>query len=181
MTSGRPPERSLWAGRPALRLLVLSPVFLALAAGGAWLARRALVPGRLPEPEWLLPLGWETLRHLNQACVELAGATMIGLALTWAVLSRLTTRYELTSQRMRLRSGILVRVVDEIELYRIRDVRLVRGPLQRLAGLGTVTIDSTDGTGTVRVGPIAASGKVRESIRDASETQKARMGMRVVA
>lgn len=181
MSTRRPPERTLWSGRPALRLLLLSPLFLGPAAGAAWLARRAFMPGRLPDPEFLFRFGWESLRLLNAACAELAGALMIALTLTWIVASRLATRYELTTQRLRLRSGLLVRVVDEIELYRVRDVRLVRGPLQLLSGLGTITVDSSEGTGTVRLGPLANPVRVREAIREASEAHKERLGMRLVA
>lgn len=180
MSKVRTPERTLWKGRPALRLFLLSPFFLAPAAGAAWLAARALQPGRLPARDAFLPLGLDSLRQVNGACVELAGALIVASTLAWIVLGRLATRYELTTQRLRLRNGLLVRVVDEVELYRIRDVRLVRGPFQLLSGLGTVTVDSTDGTGTVRLGPIPRPAVVREALRDASEDQKSNLGVRMM-
>jgi membrane protein YdbS with pleckstrin-like domain len=162
-------------------MLLMSPLFLGPAALAAFLANRAVDSGRLPSIQAFMPLSVDSLRLVNPACLELLGAVAIALVLGYLVLGRLTTRYELTNQRLRLTSGILVHVVDEIELYRIRDVRLVRGPLQLMTGLGTITVDSSEGTGAVALGPVSASARVRETIRNASEAQKAAMGMRVVA
>ncbi len=52
--------------------------------------------------------------------------------------------YTLTSERLIIKKGILTRTTDEIELYRIKDIRLIEPILQRLVGLSIVEITSSD-------------------------------------
>ncbi|PIY07753.1 MAG: hypothetical protein COZ18_15705 [Flexibacter sp. CG_4_10_14_3_um_filter_32_15] len=52
--------------------------------------------------------------------------------------------YTLTSERLIIKKGILTRTTDEIELYRIKDIRLIEPILQRLLGLSIVEITSSD-------------------------------------
>jgi uncharacterized membrane protein YdbT with pleckstrin-like domain len=50
------------------------------------------------------------------------------------------TTYELTSQRLRIRSGVLNRRVDELELYRVKDYAMEQPLMLRLVGLGNLTM-----------------------------------------
>lgn len=52
--------------------------------------------------------------------------------------------YTLTTERLIIKKGILTRTTDEIELYRIKDIRLIEPILQRLVGLSIVEITSSD-------------------------------------
>ncbi|MDR1736096.1 MAG: PH domain-containing protein, partial [Oscillospiraceae bacterium] len=54
------------------------------------------------------------------------------------------TRYEVCEDALTMRKGLLKTVTDEILLYRIMDVRLVRTLGQKILGVGTVTLISTD-------------------------------------
>jgi membrane protein YdbS with pleckstrin-like domain len=54
------------------------------------------------------------------------------------------TRYELTSQRLKIITGIVDRKEVEIELFRLRDLSLEQGFLQRIANVGTVVALSSD-------------------------------------
>ena len=54
------------------------------------------------------------------------------------------TRYELNEERLILRRGFFKTVTDEILIYRIMDIRLVRTFGQKIFGVGTVTLLSTD-------------------------------------
>lgn len=54
------------------------------------------------------------------------------------------TRYTLLSDRFLINRGLLTRHQEELRLYRIKDVILKQTLLQRLFGLGTLTIYSTD-------------------------------------
>ena len=56
------------------------------------------------------------------------------------------TRYELTEERLMLRKGFFKTETEEILIYRIMDIRLVRTLGQKIFGVGTVTLISTDKT-----------------------------------
>jgi uncharacterized membrane protein YdbT with pleckstrin-like domain len=68
-----------------------------------------------------------------------------GLILTLAY-RRVSVKYRLTSQRLFHEQGILRRVTDRIELIDIDDVTLEQGLLERLFGVGTVRVSSSDRT-----------------------------------
>ena len=52
--------------------------------------------------------------------------------------------YTLTTERLIIKKGVLTRTTDEIELYRVKDIRLVEPFLQRLVGLSVIEITSSD-------------------------------------
>jgi uncharacterized membrane protein YdbT with pleckstrin-like domain len=53
-------------------------------------------------------------------------------------------RYDLTSQRLKITTGIMDRKEVEIELFRLRDLSTEQGFLQRLVNVGTVQALSSD-------------------------------------
>ncbi len=57
---------------------------------------------------------------------------------------RLGYHYELTSQRFIHKTGLLSRRSDRIEVIDIDDVSYEQGPVQRLLGVGTIHITSSD-------------------------------------
>ena len=83
-------------------------------------------------------LGWGTLL----LCLVLVGLVIV--AVVWV--RNLLVTYELTEDRLILRKGIFVKSIDEIELYRVKDVRLDFTLVNQWAGIGTITIDSSDET-----------------------------------
>ena len=54
------------------------------------------------------------------------------------------TKYQVTKERLILQRGFFKTVTDEILIYRIMDIRLVRTLWQKIFGVGTVTLISTD-------------------------------------
>jgi uncharacterized membrane protein YdbT with pleckstrin-like domain len=65
--------------------------------------------------------------------------------ITWCLIPVLrwwTTSYELTTRRLRLRSGILSRTGRDFPLTRISDVSYSHGLLDRLLGCGKLTVES---------------------------------------
>ena len=54
--------------------------------------------------------------------------------------------YEVTEDRLILRKGIFVKSIDEIELYRVKDIRLDFTLVNQWAGIGTISVDSSDET-----------------------------------
>ena len=54
--------------------------------------------------------------------------------------------YELTSERMRVTTGIFTKNFEEIELYRIRDYSIIQPFFLRLFSLGNVLLKTSDKT-----------------------------------
>lgn len=74
-------------------------------------------------------------------------ASAIALAIIgWKWVENLATTYEITGDRLILRRGIINKSIDEIELYRVKDVRLDFSIINQLAGIGTIGITSSDTT-----------------------------------
>lgn len=83
-------------------------------------------------------LGWLTL------LLCLVGVGFLIILVQW--IRFLDVTYELTEDRLILRKGIFVKSIDEIELYRVKDVRMDFTLINQWAGIGTIGIDSSDET-----------------------------------
>ncbi len=70
--------------------------------------------------------------------------TFLGLPLSF-------TKYMLTEDRLFVEKGFFNSVLDEENLYRVRDVRVTRNLFQKLFGLGTVSVFSTASSNGVTV------------------------------
>jgi membrane protein YdbS with pleckstrin-like domain len=72
------------------------------------------------------------------------------LLVLWAIAGivyafrRFGVHYELTSQRFIHQTGILTRHTDRIEVIDIDDVSFQQGPVQRILGVGSILITSSD-------------------------------------
>jgi uncharacterized membrane protein YdbT with pleckstrin-like domain len=83
----------------------------------------------------------------------------------WLVLNN--TRYELTTERLRVRRGVLSKELEELELYRVRDYRLEQPFILRLFSLGNITINTTDVSQPIVIlHGVRNSEHVREQIRN---------------
>lgn len=90
--------------------------------------------------EVLIPSG-------SGAAVERLVLAVVAIALLmwWLMIPLLkwrTTRYELTTRRMRLRTGVVTRTGSDIPLSRITDVSFRKTLLDRLLGCGTLIVES---------------------------------------
>ena len=72
-----------------------------------------------------------------------ACAAIVAARILWRVLR---CRYRLTDQRLFIERGILSQTIDQMELIRVDDVRLRKTLPDRVLGLGSVEILSTDQT-----------------------------------
>ena len=83
----------------------------------------------------------------------------------WLVLKN--TRYELTTERLRVRRGVLNKELEELELYRVRDYRLEQPFILRMFSLGNITITTTDVSQPIVIlHGVRDSEHVREQIRN---------------
>lgn len=68
------------------------------------------------------------------------------LALAWKWLANMAARYDLCEDRLIVRRGIFIKSLDEIELYRVKDIRLDFSLINQIAGIGTICLVSSDET-----------------------------------
>lgn len=90
-----------------------------------------------------------------------------------------TTSYELTSQRLKIGSGILNRKLDELELFRVKDYAMDQPLFLRMLGLGNLTLVTSDAsTPTVSIKAIPQVEAVRELLRQAVQSERDRKRVR---
>lgn len=83
------------------------------------------------------------------------------------------TRYALTNQRLRITTGIIARDIEDIELYRVLDSAVDQSAMDRMIGIGTVVINSSDERQpVVRLERIRSPRDVREQLRQLSEARR---------
>ncbi len=71
-------------------------------------------------------------------------AITVVLILTLKAMNLKMTHYEVSTERIEHSKGILDRQVDNIDMFRIVDLKLRRNFLDIIAGVGTVTVVTTD-------------------------------------
>lgn len=95
----------------------------------------------------------------------------------------LAATYQITAERLIIRTGIIFKAVDEIELYRIKNVRLDFTLLNQWAGIGTLSISSSDETtskGDLVIREVANAQGRREHLRRLVDTARQKRGVREV-
>jgi hypothetical protein len=65
-------------------------------------------------------------------------------SLAYAYLVRLSSSYRLFPERLEVESGLVTRRIENVELFRVRDVGLHQGIIGRIANVGDVYVHSTD-------------------------------------
>jgi membrane protein YdbS with pleckstrin-like domain len=135
----------LWSGRPSL--LALAGLFL--KAGGfialCWVVYRypvTRVVSYLPKihvrPEQLVQIeGW-----LDAGALALA--LLAAMTLAWKAIALKSIHYEVTPDRIEWARGVFDRHVDNIDMFRVVDLKLRRSLLECLLGIGTVILITSD-------------------------------------
>ncbi|MES2205175.1 MAG: PH domain-containing protein [Pseudomonadota bacterium] len=99
----------------------------------------------------------------------------------WQFLSTQHTEYELTNERLISHSGIYSKIIDELELYRIRDFRLQQPAYLRPFGLANVVLLTADITSpTLVISAIPNARKLLDDIRRLVEARRDMKGVRSV-
>ncbi len=75
--------------------------------------------------------------------LAVAGSLWVAFAL-YLLYERLSVDYQLTTQRLFQRKGILARVTNRVEVIDIDDVQFSQSLVERMLGVGTIRILSTD-------------------------------------
>ncbi len=128
------PEAKLWEGGYSPKAMY-----------GTWLISAIISVGIIIA---LALLPWTEWTELSSSAIWTFGVGVIALgwvvAISTFIYRRLSTFYELTSQRFIHTSGILVRTTDRIDVIDIDDVSYTQGIVQRALGVGTIRLNSKD-------------------------------------
>lgn len=113
---------------------------------------------------------------LNLGCILI-------VPIPWAIgrwVKRRNNLMELTTERLRISTGVLSKKVEELELYRVRDTTFLQPFILRLFGVGNLQLNTDDATTpTVLLSGIPADQSLRDKLRKAVETCRDRKRTRV--
>ncbi|PVE51708.1 hypothetical protein DC429_16275 [Arthrobacter sp. TPD3018] len=142
---------------------------------GSYSAERAVDSFRSSTNRWLLGsfTGWLTIL----SCA--IGVGLVIIAIRW--LQNMAAAYEITDQRLIVKRGLIMKSIDEIELYRIKDVRVDFSVINQIADIGTITITSSDRTTQNMqfvLRDIPAARERREGIRKLVDRARRQRGVR---
>jgi len=157
-------EKTLWEGHSSQILNLPTFIVCGLAAGV--LAGSAILL---------------RTRVSSGVSLALAAATLIPLVIAlgkWV--QNQCRRYQVTTERIHLRQGVLSRKTDDLELYRVKDYLLVEPFLLRLFGLGNIVLTTTDEANpTLVIKAIPEIQLLRDQIRKQVELCRTRKGVRI--
>lgn len=89
------------------------------------------------------------------------------------------TRYEISNDRVLVNVGFFNTVEDELLLYRILDIKLIRNIFNKIFGVGTICLYSADKTDKVLyIKNIKNPREVRDLISSLVEEARAKIGIR---
>ncbi len=72
---------------------------------------------------------------------------LVGAFLLLSVWLRVRSRrWKLTSRRIEIETGLLSRQVDNLELWRVKDVEYRQTPMDRMTGVSTLVVTAHDGS-----------------------------------
>lgn len=142
---------------------------------GTYAAERQVDAFRSSTNRWLLGsfAGWLTIL----SCA--IGVGLVIIAVRW--LQNMASAYEVTDQRLIVRRGLILKSIDEIELYRIKDVRVDFSLINQIVDIGTITITSSDrttGSASFVLRDVPAARERREGLRKLVDRARQRRGVR---
>ena len=98
---------------------------------------------------------------------------------SWRYMVIACTVYEVTSERIKSRTGVFKKTVDELELYRVRDYQVQQPFWLRLVGCGNVVVISADRTtSALMLWAVHDSEKVANTLRKLVENNRRARGVR---
>jgi uncharacterized membrane protein YdbT with pleckstrin-like domain len=166
------PEQTLWEGRPSLALAYGKILALALRGLLLIVAGYFIIGWGLPALEGI-SLNIRTLIEpkatmISWLIVALLFIAMVPsiAALVSAIAQIKNTHYKVTNQRILVERGVLSKTLQEIDMRSVDDTEFRQSFLERIFGIGEVSIVSSDKTSpTVVLHGIRDPRSTRELIR----------------
>ena len=89
-------------------------------------------------------LGYVAAVPIPGVLIAIAGVLPLLIGIAWAWLVRLGSEYRVFEDSVEMQSGVVSRNIDNLQLFRVRDLGLSQGVAGRILGFGDVIITSTD-------------------------------------
>lgn len=89
-------------------------------------------------------VGYVAALPIPGAVIAIVGLLPLLIGVAWAWLVCLGHQYRIFEDSVEVQSGVLSRSIDNLQLFRVRDLGLSQGIAGRLLGFGDVVITSTD-------------------------------------
>src|SRR5436189_839666 len=108
---------------------------------------------------------------------------LASLIVVWKWFQNVAAKYEVTEERLIVRRGIVNKSIDEIELYRIKDVRIDFTLVNQMAGIGRISVSSSDETtrgGDFVMRDIERAQERREQLRRLVDTARQKRSVREI-
>lgn len=179
-TSGK--EEDVWSAHPAIRSTLYFWVFSVIAALIVFYVWQKLLVGAYGNG-FLPGIGKVLFTSEGQPKGWVRAAPIVACLLPafWYTLGLACTSYRLTTQRLHVRTGILIRTYDQLELFRVRDF-LIDAPLYLIVlRLGHVRIISRDESlPLLTLIAMSEPHKLIDLIREHVQRRKDEVGMREI-
>jgi uncharacterized membrane protein YdbT with pleckstrin-like domain len=101
------------------------------------------------------------------------------LAFKWVQV--MSSLYQITPERLILKQGIFMKSIDEVELYRVKDIRMDFSLLNQMAGIGNICLissDETTRTGEMVLRNVPRAQQRREELRALVDAARKQRGVR---
>ena len=135
------PDAIVYSGRPTLWLMTIDFV----KGGGVILAAILLIAWHIESISWL---------HLSAQSIAVVGKyrTLLGLGVIFVMGVILfykawrirRTHYEVSPDRIEYGEGVFDRKIDNLDMFRVVDIKLRRNTMDLVVGVGTVLLTTTD-------------------------------------
>jgi membrane protein YdbS with pleckstrin-like domain len=142
-------DEVLWYGRPSVFALAGPILKTAVFAALCWAVFRYPVTGLFAYADKYVsaaPVSADRLTQIEE-WIDLGALALIGLAslvLIGRIIALKSIYYEVTPDRIEWSRGILDRQVDNIDMFRVIDLKLRRSLIECILGIGTVQLTTKD-------------------------------------
>jgi hypothetical protein len=169
------PEEELWSGNPSAKALLGTIITAAITV---LVVLTVALLGYRPALAFLSGLSRDSARFIarNDATIAWVSLAVVALLLAsrlarlaWRLAVLKSHHYRITNQRITVESGVFSKRIEEIDMRTVEDFQLVQRFIERVLGIGDITIISSDRTtGRLTLIGLPDPRQLRELVRTAS-------------
>lgn len=122
---------------------------------------------------WLFFTGMGLLTLLGLAVSMIGGALV-----AWGFLKVISVSYRVDTLRVEVERGILQKRIDNLELWRVKDIQFRQSLVQRMLGVGNITLVTSDATNpSVELRGVTMPRDLYDQLRDAVDVVRRGRGV----